>query len=332
VAYHWFVTLPALDRLEAPLPANLLDELCAVWEQTFATSYDGFRPALLGAEAGIHRDVVWVRREGADLAGTCHLTTVRSHPALGGFGEVATAPRFRGRGIAAELCGLARDEFLQAGGRALFLGTGNPAAARIYERLGWRPVPGTSVMALIATDENTPETFLSRHFRPGGDTVVEAMTAAARIPMIPLLVSPHPSVMLDANVGMVSTTFAVQRSCMGLYPRYEALIEGGRGAAFCACAENGRLVGLATARMGDSGRCAVDVFTHRQWDDAWPELAQACLEWGADHGVTRFVADVVADDVGKQRAFERLDFEVDGPCRPFVADDQSFAAVRLERR
>jgi len=57
------------------------------------------------------------------------------------------------------------------------------------------------------------------------------MTPAARIPMIPLLVSPHDEVMLDANAGMVSTKFAVQHLCMGLFPRYDRLTRCGWGAA-----------------------------------------------------------------------------------------------------
>jgi len=141
--------MTTVSRHEAPLPAALLDELCLFWERIFATSYDEFRPALGGAEAEHNRDVVWVMREEAELAGTCHLTTVRRDPALGGLGEVATVETFRRRGIARELCGLARNEFRQLGGHTLFLGTGNLEAARVYHRLGWRKLVGTNVMALI---------------------------------------------------------------------------------------------------------------------------------------------------------------------------------------
>jgi GNAT superfamily N-acetyltransferase len=91
----------------------------------------------------------------------------RCNPALGGLGEVATVKRFRRRGIASDLCGLARDEFRKLRGRVLFLGTGNPDEARVYHRLGWRKLTGTNVMALIAGGE-WPEAFLSEYFRPGG--------------------------------------------------------------------------------------------------------------------------------------------------------------------
>ena len=323
--------MTTVSRHEAPLPAALLDELCLFWERIFATSYDEFRPALGGAEAEHNRDVVWVMREEAELAGTCHLTTVRRDPALGGLGEVATVETFRRRGIARELCGLARNEFRQLGGHALFLGTGNPEAARVYHRLGWRKLAGTNVMALIVGGE-TPERSLAEFFQPGGTVVVEAMTPAARIPMIPLLVSPHDEVMLDANAGMVSTKFAVQHSCMGLFPRYDRLTRCGWGAAFCASTLEDRLVGLATAKVDDSGLCAVDGFVHRSCVEAWEGLIRAALDWGSGAGATGFSADVGVADEDKRRGFERLGFATAGRRQPFVVEGRSIDAIHMMRR
>ena len=323
--------MPTVSKHEAPLPVALLDELCLFWERTFSTSYSEFRPALGGAEAEHNRDVVWVMREDGDLAGTCHLTTVRCNPSLGGLGEVATLKRFRGRGFASELCGLARDEFRKLGGRALFLGTGNPDAARVYHRLGWRKLTGTNVMALIAGGES-PEAFLLEYFRPGGATVVESMTPAARIPMIPLLVSPHDEVMLDANAGMVSTKFAVQHSCMGLFPKYERLTRRGRGASFCAYTDEDRLVGLSTAKVDDSGFCVVDGFVHGSCIEAWEGLIRAALDWGTGAGASDFSADVANDDEDKRRGFEGLGFETAGRRQPFAVENRRLDAVRMIRK
>ena len=323
--------MPAVSRHEAPLAAELLGELCLFWERTFSTSYDEFRPALGGTETEHNRDVVWVMREDGDLAGTCHLTTVRCNASLGGLGEVATASRFRRRGIAGELCGLARNEFWQRGGRALFLGTGNPEAARVYHGLGWRQVTGTNVMALITGGES-PEAFLAEYFRPGGTTDIESMTPAARIPMIPLLVSPHAEVMLDANAGMVSTKFAVQHSCMGLFPRYERLTRRDGGAAFCARTDDDRLVGMSTARVDDSGFYAVDGFVHGSCMGAWDGLIRAAMDWGSGAGATAFSADVAKDDQHKRRGFEGLGFEIAGRRQPFAVENRRMDAVRMVRR
>ena len=114
--------------LEQPLPADVIEELAQFWEAIFEASYDDLRPVLAGAEVADNRNLIYLIREGGQLAGTSQLTTSRAVPALGGLGEVATAPAYRGRGIATRLCARARDDFRAQGGQALYLGTVNPAA------------------------------------------------------------------------------------------------------------------------------------------------------------------------------------------------------------
>ena len=320
----------SVHRQEVPLPAALVDELCAFWEQTFSTSYAGFRAALGGSEVDDNRDVIWVLREDGRLAGTCHLTTPTHDPSLGGLGEVATARHCQRRGIATRLCTLARDEFLRQGGRALFLGTGNPEAARIYGRLGWQYLTGANVMVTL-DGAATPEAFLADLLRPVGDTVAEPMTPAARIPMIPLLVAPHDSVILDANAGLVSTRHAVQHSCMGLFPRYESLTQRGAGAVFCAATGEGRLLGLSTATIDASGACLVDGFVRRSAAAVWPDLVTAALDWGAAAGATGGAARVAAIDADKRHGFEALGFRVAGPDAPFQVESQQVEAIHMTR-
>ena len=50
------------------------------------------------------------------------------------LGEVATDPKQRRSGISTRLCACALEEFRGNGGEAIFLGTGNPDAARVYYR------------------------------------------------------------------------------------------------------------------------------------------------------------------------------------------------------
>ena len=76
---------------------------------------------------------------------------------------MATPSAYRQRGIAAELCRLALEEFQSKGGNAIFLGTSNLAARRIYHRLGWRKLAGTNVMASIS-DGRSPEEYLVDYF------------------------------------------------------------------------------------------------------------------------------------------------------------------------
>ncbi|MCZ6678140.1 MAG: GNAT family N-acetyltransferase [Candidatus Poribacteria bacterium] len=317
-------------ELEPPLPENLVDELTDFWEAIFETPYDGFRGILTGAEREHNYDGFYLVREGKQLVGTTHLTMSQANPALGGLGEVAVPPEFRRRGIARMLCKRARDVFCERGGQALFLGTGNPAAARVYHRLGWWKLAGANVMALI-TSGDSPEAFLVDDFRQPGPVTIAPGTAQDRIPMIPLLVSPHNWQVLDANVGMFSTRYAVQSSCMGLFPKYAALSPDGQGAWFSARTDGGRLVGLSTARLDSSGRAEVDGFVHQNASGAWTDLIGAAMRWAAEQGVTTFRALVSIEDEDKRSMFEGLGFRQIGVGEAFNLGERQIESVRLEK-
>ena len=319
-----------VTRVEVPLPEDLAEELIGLWETTFETSYDGFRNQLAAGESAQNSDTVYLIRKGEHLGGTCHLTVSRSNPELGGLGEVATPPEFRRMGIATRLCTDAREDFRRQGGRALFLGTVNPEAARVYARLGWRKLAGATVMALI-TNGDSPETFLVDSFRESGPVTVAPATAAERIPMIPLLITPHDWQVLDANAGMFSTRYAVQHSCMGLYPKYEALLREGRGAWFGARTDRGLLVGLSTACLDGSGQCQVDGFVHQNASDSWEDLLQAAVRWGVEQGAPLCRARLSVEDEEKRSRFESLGFHAAGTGEAFNLDGRQVTSARMEK-
>ena len=126
---------------------------------------------LLGHEVPETIITAYIRRLGGKLAGACLVATSKEMPSLGGFGEVATSPDARRSGIATQLSRQARDDFGERGGRALFLGTGNPDAARIYFRLGWRKLAGANLMVNVMNGDS-PEEFLVDYFRDLGPATV----------------------------------------------------------------------------------------------------------------------------------------------------------------
>lgn len=321
----------AFTRMNVPLPEGLISELTAFWEEIFETSYDDFKSIFAGDETEDNEDILYLMREEENLAGTSHLTVGKAEPRLGGLGEVATPPAFRRRGIAAQLCEAALDDFRGQGGEAFFLGTGNPAAARIYYRLGWRKLAGANVMVLIVSGKS-PEAFLVDYFREAaGQTAIIPGTAAHRIPMIPLIVCPHDWQVLDANAGIFSTRYALQSSCMGLYPKYDALLQQQNGAWFGAAADSGHLIGLATARLDESDVCHVDGFTHQCRSDAWKDLIRAAMDWGADRGATEWCGTLSVEDENKRALFESLGFEVAGEGEAFTLGERQVPSALLKR-
>ena len=186
------------------------------------------------------------------MVGSTHLTIGKATAGLGGLGEVAVLEEFRGEGLATELCGRARDRFRQESGVALFLGTDNPVALRVYHRLEWKKIAATNVMAWMG-NTLSPEEFLTDYFRHDESVVVVEGTAADRLTVIPLLVTPHDEFVLDANLGLFSTRYALQKSCMGLYPKFQTFLEKNHANWFVARTEQGHAVGLSTVRLDTEG-------------------------------------------------------------------------------
>ena len=318
-------------RYEAPIEANLVDELFDFWLPIFDGEIDFTPDALLGAELPHSRITVYTRRIGGELAGACLVASSPGMPALGGLGEVATSPEARGKGIATALTRQALDDFIARGGKALFLGTVNPAAARIYHRLGWRKLAGANLMVNVLSGES-PEEFIVGYFRGiRNETVkVRLPSPGDRAPMIPLLASPHDWQALDFNTGMMSTRYAVQNSCLGLYRRYAAIAGDGSGAWFCAGTDGGHVVGLSTARLDGKGGCRMDGFTHSDHTGTWQALIQTAVRWGAENSAGHVYADVSVEDEDKWPMFESVGFKDSGEGISFDLGGRQVGTRRLQ--
>ena len=316
-------------RFEAPLEQPLVEELFAFWEPIFGGPIDIAPETLLGSEGEQSLITVYTRRFGDALAGACLVATSSATPALGGLGEVATSPEARRTGIATDLTRQARDDFAERGGQAIFLGTVKPGAARIYFRLGWRKLAGANLM-VNALDGRSPEEFLVDYFRDFGAVEVREPSPADRVPMIPLLVSPHDWQVLDSNTEMLSTRYDVQDSCLGLYRRYMALTRDGRGAWFCAADDRGQLAGLSTARLDEAGGYHVDGFTRGEKLDSWRALIGKATDWGADRKASRIWATVSVEDDEKLALFESVGFRQVGAAEPFDLGGREVGTLRLE--
>ena len=314
--------------LEAPLPAELVEELFAFWGAIFGEHSD-LPPEVFGGEEGEHnRTSVYLDRQGDWITGTCVLMVSKRMPIIGGISAVATSPQFRRSGIATQLCRQAVDDFREGGGQAIFLGAGIPNADRIYHRLGWRKLAGSNVMANIS-NRDSPEAFLVDYFRDLRAASARTAHPQDRIPMIPLLHVPHDWQVLDSNVGMFSTRYAVQGWCMSLYRRYAAVAADGRGSWFSVVTDSGRVVGLSTARLDESGRCRVDAFAHKNHMSVWRELVQAATDWGTGRGASSFEATVSIEDEEKRGLFESIGFQAADRGEPFKIGGRQVESVRL---
>ena len=322
------------QRFETPIREDLARELFDFWEEVFGPE-DPDIPigVFLGDEADHNRHVVLLERDGDTLTGTCGIMTPRADPRFAGIGEVATRPDYRGRGIANRLCQQALEEFGENGGEVVFLGTTNPSAARIYHRLGWRRIAGTTVYANV-TNGQSPEEYLAQHFRSPAPVNIVTGDASLRVPMIPLLLTPHDWQVLDGNLPepMISTRYAMQNSCMGLCRKYYYLVKRDDAQWFAAKTTDNRIVGIATAYIGPDNTCNVDGFIHKRFNDSYEALINAAIEWGTRQHAVRVATRLSVEDEEKLAHFENLDFRIDAPHGTFTIGDRQVPALTMLRQ
>ena len=247
-------------KLTTPLNVQTTNNLFNFWSNIFGPQTDPDIPkhVFTGSEARYNSNATYFEKQNEVIASTCVLTVPIKITGIGGLAEVATDPLFRRKGLASKLCSVALQDFQSNDGEALFLGTGNPEAARIYHQLGWRKITGANVMVNI-TSNISPEEYLTDRFTKHDKLIVELATPIARIPMIPLLINPHDWHVLDVNCGMFSTKYGIQNSCMGLYRRYSHIRAHGNGEWFTASTIDGKIVGISSAYMLDKNVDVIDI-------------------------------------------------------------------------
>ena len=338
-----------LSRYQTPFRELLAHELFDFWAEIFGP-IDPDIPigVFLGEEADHNDHVVFVERDEDLVVSTCGITFSRADSRFAGISDVATRPGYRGRGIAGGLCLQALEEFSDKNGEVLFLGTMDPDVARIYHRLGWRRIAGANVWANVTTGDS-PEEYLVDFFRTPASVDVVKGDASLRIPMIPLLLTPHDWQILDGNLPMpmISTRYERQNSCMGLCRKYYYLLsplshrEGGRERAqrdrrgmyaaewFAAKTNDQRLVGIATAWIDAENVCNVDGFIHRRFNSSYQSLIDAAIEWGRQLSATRFAARLCVEDIEKRELFESFGFR-NGPIDgTFTISDRDVPAISM---
>jgi len=319
-------------KLTTPLNVQTTNNLFNFWSNIFGPQTDPDIPkhVFTGSEARYNSNATYFEKQNEVIASTCVLTVPIKITGIGGLAEVATDPLFRRKGLASKLCSVALQDFQSNDGEALFLGTGNPEAARIYHQLGWRKITGANVMVNI-TSNISPEEYLTDRFTKHDKLIVELATPIARIPMIPLLINPHDWHVLDVNCGMFSTKYGIQNSCMGLYRRYSHIRAHGNGEWFTASTIDGKIVGISSAYMLDKNVCRVDGFSHKTFEDCWSELIDMAIQWGSNKGAVTICANLSVQDEEKHSFFSNKKFTNTGRIIQIQYSGRQIESIELAR-
>ena len=254
-------------------------------------------PQLMGAEVAANTDIVWEAWEDGRLLGTIHATIPRACPTLCGLSAMATHPSVRGKGLGRILFAKIIEEFESQGVTAAFLGTSNPIAAKLYHSLGFSFVSGSHVMVRYK-EGDTVDFCRANYASLREDCKILKDDSAIRIPMIPLVVMGATAKVLDVNTGLFHRDFVTQRSCMGLYPRYDTLLK--QGGHFYAAVDGQGFVGALLSTMPTEAGIRGDFFCCDGFEGLLPKLLSACD--------TDFYLQVAQCDEKKQAMAAKLGF------------------------
>jgi GNAT superfamily N-acetyltransferase len=311
-----------------PLDPVAIREMYDLWKLAFGPDIepDISFELLAGSEMNENNFRVYSEIVNDQIAATAIVVSPLDLPELGALGEVATHPEFRQRGLASGLCRQLLDDFREQGGEAMFLGTVNPRAASIYERFGWNHIPNTKLMVHL-TGQADPEEYLGNYF--SGLIPLEVRTAGAksRIPIIPLIISPHDWSVLDANVSMFSTRTERQVSCLGLYNRYNSLRETEQGEWFTLVTKEGKNLGISSAAQTGESSYQIDGFCHVSCPDYFQELIQTAIRWCSGNGASEITMKLSIDDEGKTTLIRSMGFQKSQSDGSFQYGEKTVNAV-----
>ena len=309
-----------MEKFEAPIQESLIQELIELWETIPELhTNEEWQRELLGLEPSFNRILIYIVRERGRVVAMCQFYISRRMPILSEFSYPGTRPECRGRGIATELWGAAIDDMKAMRVEAIFLGTFDRIAFRLYRRLGFSKLPA-SLTFVQALNGLSAEEFLVDWFRDAGSVTVSSGDPGDQLPSYPLIVSPHDWQILDANAGLMSTRYSLHRTFRGLYLKCANVGDDENGARFSATMSDGKVVGMSTARLEDDGTCAVDGFVHHRYPDSWDDLILAAIGFGNSRGARAVHACVSREDIEKCQRFAALGFQEVADAPGFVLD------------
>ncbi len=245
----------------------------------------------------------WTESQGK-IVSICWYIQPDDDPSLSCFGEVYTAPEYRGKGLAKELNGFAVQHFEQSGGKLMMLATGNPVAAKLYGSLGFVAYPEGFMRRL------TPgcESFLQDYFAVG-----EIKTRQVRYGDMPrvvvLLNEPNPWVSACVSAGIYSPNWYRHNRCGSLFA---PLWRRTKGLWLGMYSQSGAMVGYVTMEpacsMDTPGHVILDMFMHPAFVGNAGTLLQAAMHWGREQGIASYGAYLAQADAEKTAFFEQAGF------------------------
>ena len=188
----------------------------------------------------------------------------------------------------------------------MYLGTGNPSAARIYRALGFQAHP-RGLMRRSSSGE--PANFDAEWFGPS-EVSVRPMTWGDTPRLVVLYSSPNPWLSICWMQGLYSATHVTNDRCNSLVKNTWQATRPGAWLALVNA--QGALVGSGPMEPSGNEKAVrganMDVFVHPAFQDQAPVLAAAMLDEARGRGWRWLRAELGAGDAAKRALLEAWGF------------------------
>jgi GNAT superfamily N-acetyltransferase len=286
------VATAPLDETDGPRVAWLLEGAFGADEKPdiYVT------PTIKAMDGDVSHDTfAWIEADGRAVSASW-LARPGDEPRIGTLGEVYTDPAWRRRGLAHRTCAALIERFDAAGGRWLFLATGEEEAARIYRRLGFEPFPEG----------------LMRRVRPAGTAFEDEWFAASPtrvrtvhrgdlVRLVALYSSPNPWISIAWMDGIYSRDHVTHNRCNSMIKHTWAATRAGTWLALT----NGQGAIVGTLPLEPSGNerdpidARVDLFVHPAFRSSAGTLLDAGVSEARSRGWRWLTAQVTMEDAEK---------------------------------
>ena len=293
-----------------PIEQNKIDQLYNLWlNNGYETKedIDIVENHLLGFEKDISEIKLYTfeNPSSSSIESSCITIYNKNLPIIAGLGEVCTEITSRGNGLAGKLCAIAKEDFFsKERSEGIFLGTVNPIAQKIYEKLGWVQIPKSKVMFNSKKGESFQD-FIDGYYDEKSDIFINNGSPKFRISLIAYFLSQISDYNVDINVGIIGNNYSSM--CLSLYNRFDEITKN-NGQWFVMSNHKNKIFSTSSFKNISKDILRLDGTYRKGYEKYFIDLLKNNLRIIDLNSPKRIICEILEKDQDKIELFKELGF------------------------
>jgi len=250
-------------------------------------------PTLKGIFEETSRNFFFIAEVNDKIIAACWYLTHAKSSEISVLGEVYTRPDYRRKGISKKLCQHALNHFIDHGGKAMLLGSNNPAAIKMYSDIGFAPYPE----GLMRHTVDPVEDFDREYFNPNQNTHIREVQHGDIPGIANLIGAPNDWISVCYPIGLFSFSYQRQARCVSLYTMLKKAVDLGGCWSALVTDDRERLVGIGTllyqGNRADPKSALIDIFVHPNFNPKAADLLTDLIKRSKDKGINELKAEIL---------------------------------------